>query len=106
MKRRSFLLGLLAAPFAPKAVEPVAEWFAKWPERHDATYLDFMKARGTDKSMLPVIEALQQRNGFLQEMTWQECPAGKWISKAPAGSATGHRVTLGTPYPEVTWVRR
>lgn len=58
------------------------------------TLADVAKRSGTDGKILPVIEALQQRNTFLQSMVWKE-----------GNLDTGHRVSARSALPSVSWVR-
>lgn len=97
MNRRSLLHGLLALPLAPVAAkllpESASEWFLRWPERHKGlTLLDVV--RRSDQPLLPVVEALSQRNKFLADVTWYE-----------SGLETGYRVGRPTKLPEVTFRR-
>ncbi len=67
MNRRSFLLGLLAATltrFLPKPQPPTLLDVAKW------------RCYG-NRGLLPVVEALSQKNPLLQDMVWKEpAPTG------------------------------
>jgi len=59
----------------------------------DLTLVDVAK-RTKDGVMLPVVEALQQRNGLLQSMVWKQ-----------GNTDTGHMVAARNSLPSVTWVR-
>ncbi len=59
----------------------------------DLTLVDVAK-RSKDGVMLPVVEALQQRNGLLQSMVWKQ-----------GNTDTGHLVAARNSLPSVTWVR-
>lgn len=59
----------------------------------DLTLVDVAK-RSRDGVMLPVVEALQQRNGLLQSMVWKQ-----------GNTDTGHQVASRNSLPSVTWVR-
>lgn len=59
----------------------------------DLTLVDVAK-RSKDGIMLPVVEALQQRNGLLQSMVWKQ-----------GNTDTGHQVAARNSLPSVSWVR-
>lgn len=59
----------------------------------DLTLVDVTK-RSKDGVMLPVVEALQQRNGLLQSMVWKQ-----------GNTDTGHMVASRNSLPSVTWVK-
>jgi hypothetical protein len=59
----------------------------------DLTLVDVAK-RSKDGVMLPVVEALQQRNGLLQSMVWKQ-----------GNTDTGHQVASRNSLPSVSWVR-
>lgn len=59
----------------------------------DLTLVDVAK-RSKDGVMLPVVEALQQRNGLLQSMVWKQ-----------GNTDTGHVVARRNSLPSVSWVR-
>ena len=59
----------------------------------DLTLVDIAK-RSKDGVMLPVVEALQQRNGLLQSMVWKQ-----------GNTDTGHQVASRNSLPSVSWVR-
>lgn len=59
----------------------------------DLTLVDVAK-RSKDGVMLPVVEALQQRNGLLQSMVWKQ-----------GNTDTGHQVAARNSLPSVSWVR-
>jgi len=59
----------------------------------DLTLVDVAK-RSKDGMMLPVVEALQQRNGLLQSMVWKQ-----------GNTDTGHQVASRNALPSVSWVR-
>ncbi len=59
----------------------------------DLTLVDVAK-RSRDGVMLPVVEALQQRNGLLQSMVWKQ-----------GNTDTGHQVASRNSLPSVSWVR-
>lgn len=59
----------------------------------DFTLVDVAK-RSKDGVMLPVVEALQQRNGLLQSMVWKQ-----------GNTDTGHEVAARNSLPSVSWVR-
>jgi hypothetical protein len=59
----------------------------------DLTLVDVAK-RTKDGEMLPIVEALQQRNGLLQSMVWKM-----------GNTDTGHEVAARNSLPSVTWVR-
>lgn len=59
----------------------------------DLTLVDVAK-RTKNGEMLPIVEALQQRNGLLQSMVWRE-----------GNTDTGHEVAARNSLPSVTWVR-
>jgi len=59
----------------------------------DLTLVDVAK-RSRNGQMLPVVEALQQRNGLLQSMVWKE-----------GNTDTGHEVASRNSLPSVSWVR-
>lgn len=58
------------------------------------TLLDVAKRTGADGRMIPIVEALQQRNTFIQSMVWKE-----------GNLDTGHRVASRNALPSVSWVR-
>ena len=57
------------------------------------TLLDMAKLT-VDGKIIPVIQSLQQRNGFLQSMVWKE-----------GNTDTGHTVASQNSLPAVSWVR-
>jgi hypothetical protein len=57
------------------------------------TLLDLAKLT-VDGKIIPVIQSLQQRNGFLQSMVWKE-----------GNTDTGHMVASQNALPAVSWVR-
>jgi hypothetical protein len=59
----------------------------------DLTLVDVAK-RTKNGEMLPIVEAMQQRNGLLQSMVWRE-----------GNTDTGHMVAARNSLPSVTWVR-
>jgi len=58
------------------------------------TLLDVAKRTDPNGKIMPVVEALQQRNTFLQSMVWKE-----------GNTDTGHRVVARNSLPSVSWVR-
>jgi hypothetical protein len=80
MNRRSFLGGLLALPFLR---------FFKPKIPANLTLLDV--AKRNDRKLLPMVEALSEKNPLLQDMVWKEpapighmytildMPARKWF---------------------------
>lgn len=58
------------------------------------TLLDVAKRTDPSGRIMPVIEALQQRNTFIQTMVWKE-----------GNLDVGHRVASRNALPSVTWVR-
>lgn len=59
----------------------------------DLTLADVAK-RSKNGVLLPVVEALQQRNGILQSMVWKE-----------GNTDTGHEILARNTLPSVSWVR-
>lgn len=59
----------------------------------DFTLADVAK-RSKDGTMIPIVEALQQRNGLLQSMYWKM-----------GNTDTGHEVAARNSLPSATWVR-
>lgn len=92
MRRRSFLLGLLAAPFAPLAAK-----LAPGPQR---TLLDVAQCVDPGAHMLPVTEALCRSNAVLgsdQTSIW----ICDW-SPQPMYQL-GHRVAMRSALPQVSY---
>src|SRR5712664_596069 len=58
------------------------------------TLLDVAKRTDPNGKIMPVVEALQQRNNFIQSMVWKE-----------GNTDTGHRVASRNSLPSVSWVR-
>ena len=58
------------------------------------TLLDVAKRTDPNGKIIPVVEALQQRNTFLQTMVWKE-----------GNLDTGHRVAARNSLPSIAWVR-
>lgn len=59
----------------------------------DLTLADVAK-RSRDGVMLPIVEALQQRNGLLQSMVWKQ-----------GNTDTGHEIAARNTLPAISWVR-
>ena len=59
---------------------------------NNPTLIDWAKRLDPDGKIAPIVELLMQRNEMLIDMVWME-----------ANSATGHRTTVRTGLPSVTW---
>jgi hypothetical protein len=58
------------------------------------TLLDIQKITDPNGKIMPVVQALQQRNTFIQSMVWQS-----------GNLDTGHRVAAQNSLPAISWVR-
>lgn len=58
------------------------------------TLVDVAKRTDPSGAILPVVEALQQKNAFLQSMSWKV-----------GNTDSGHRVAARNSLPSITWVR-
>lgn len=100
MDRRNLLKGLLALPFAPLVAKLAAPGFKQvarvantdtallGSDQTSITLLDWAKSQ--NRPLLPVVEALSQRNHFLQDMPWKgPAPIGhkvNWLKRSINGN--------------------